>query len=78
MSSATKHQKNILGQIIVIPQVIAKFIKEARDELKKVKWPSREITIQYTIIVIVSSLVIGLVAGGVDYLLIRFIEKIIL
>lgn len=45
------------------------FIKEAREELSKVSWPSRETTIRYTVIVIVGSLVMGAIAGGMDYVL---------
>lgn len=45
------------------------FIKEAREELAKVSWPSRETTIRYTVIVIVGCLVVGGLVGGMDYLL---------
>lgn len=45
------------------------FIKEVREELAKVSWPSREMTIRYTIIVIVGCLVVGGIAGGMDYIL---------
>lgn len=45
------------------------FVKEAREELKKVSWPSRETTIRYTVIVIVGSLVVGLGVGAMDYIL---------
>ena len=42
------------------------FIREAREELKKVSWPTRQTTIRYTVIVIVMSLGVGLIAGGMD------------
>ena len=45
------------------------FITEVREELKKVSWPSREMTIRYTIIVIVGCLLVGAIAGGMDYIL---------
>lgn len=45
------------------------FIKEAREELAKVSWPSRETTVRYTVIVIVGSLLVGGIAGGMDYIL---------
>ncbi len=50
------------------------FMKEARDELRKVSWPSRPTTIRYTIIVIVSSLVIG----GIDYGFTSIVKNFIL
>ncbi len=45
------------------------FVREAREELAKVSWPSRETTLRYTIIVIVGSLGGGIIAGGMDYVL---------
>lgn len=45
------------------------FIKEAREELGKVSWPSRETTIRYTVIVIVMSIAMGAITGLMDYLL---------
>ncbi|MEK7556814.1 MAG: preprotein translocase subunit SecE, partial [Patescibacteria group bacterium] len=33
------------------------YIKESRDELRKVTWPSRQTTVRYTLIVIGASLV---------------------
>jgi len=60
------------------PSNIFKFIKESRDELKKVSWPSRQTTIRYTVIVIVSSLVVGAVTGGFDYILTIVLQNIIL
>lgn len=60
------------------PSNIFKFIKESRDELKKVTWPSRETTIRYTVIVVVSSLVVGMVTGAFDYLLTLALEKLVL
>ncbi len=47
---------------------IINFVKEARVELKKVSWPSREQTIKYTIIVIGVSLATALFLGVLDLL----------
>lgn len=44
------------------------FIKESRDEIRKVSWPSRQTTIRYTLIVVGACVVIGLVIGGLDFL----------
>lgn len=48
------------------------FLKEVREELSKVVWPSREQTIRYTILVIIVSVVVGLFLGGLDYILTLF------
>ena len=53
------------------------FFREAREELKKVAWPSRRDTLRYTGIVIVASVVVGMVIGGFDYILQQFIQRAI-
>ena len=60
------------------PQKAITFIREAREELKKVQWPSRDITIRYTIIVVVSSVAVGFIIGGIDYLLTLIVERYVL
>ena len=47
---------------------IVTFLKEARIELKKVTWPSREDTVRYTLAVIVVSIALAVYLGGMDYL----------
>ena len=44
------------------------FIKEARIELKKVTWPTRQQTLRYTVAVIAMSLVVAAFLGGLDML----------
>lgn len=48
---------------------IFNFLKEVREELNKVAWPTREQTIRYTVLVIVIAVVTGLFLGGLDYIL---------
>ncbi|MBI2019514.1 preprotein translocase subunit SecE [Candidatus Daviesbacteria bacterium] len=45
------------------------FLKEVKEELAKVAWPSREQTIRYTILVIIVAGAVGLFLGGLDYIL---------
>lgn len=65
-------------KITKLPFWVFEFIKEAREELKKVSWPTRETTIRYTIIVIAASAVVGIVIGGMDYILSLILEAFIL
>lgn len=51
-----------------MPNIIG-FLKEVREELGKVVWPSREQTIRYTVLVIIVAATVGLLLGGLDYLL---------
>lgn len=46
---------------------IAQFFKDAKAELMKVNWPSREQTINYTLIVIGISIALAVFLGGWDY-----------
>lgn len=47
-----------------------RFSKEARTELRKVHWPSRQETIQTTLMVVVMVVLVGLFLWGVDALFI--------
>lgn len=76
--SKKKNKKHApLSKLTSFPSTIMTFMKEARDELKKVTWPTRQTTIRYTIIVIIASLGVGLVIGGIDYLFQLGLESII-
>lgn len=77
MSKKKPKPINPLPGIFNAPMAIWKFIGEAREELKKVSWPTRQVTIRYTGIVIVSSLAVGLVIGGIDYLFTLALEAVI-
>jgi len=45
---------------------VGKFFREIKTELRKVVWPNRKELINYTIIVIVISLIVALFIGLVD------------
>lgn len=53
------------------------FLREVRTELNKTSFPTRAITVRYTLIVIAFSLAIALFLGGLDlvfsYLLTKFV-----
>jgi preprotein translocase subunit SecE len=53
------------------------FLRETRDELKKVVWPSRQEVIRLTFVVIVASLLVGLFLGGLDFIFVKLIGLII-
>ena len=54
-----------------------KFLGEVRNELAKVVWPTRAETIQYTLIVIVFSVVVAFVLGAFDYGLLKLFERLL-
>lgn len=53
------------------------FLRETRDELKKVVWPTRQETIRLTMVVIVVSLLVGLFLGGLDFAFVKIIGIIV-
>jgi preprotein translocase subunit SecE len=55
---------------------IIKFFKESFGELKKVTWPSREEVTSSTKVVLVSTILIAIALGLVDYLIFRGIDLI--
>ena len=50
------------------------FIKEAKNELTKVVWPSRRDTIRMTLGVIAISLAFAAILGAADFGLVKLIE----
>lgn len=53
------------------------YIKESYAEMKKVTWPTKKETYNYTLLVIGISLVIAVFLGGLDYIFNLALELII-
>jgi preprotein translocase subunit SecE len=53
------------------------FLKEVRDELKKVVWPTRAEVIRLTGVVIVISIAVGIFLGGTDFILTKLVGLLI-
>lgn len=56
---------------------VVTYIKESKDELKKVVWPSRKETIKYTVLVIGISFGVAFFLGALDFGLNIVLEKVI-
>ncbi len=54
-----------------------KYFREVREELVKVEWPTRQQTLQKTILVIGSSVVVGLYIGALDFIFTKLSQLII-
>ena len=65
--------RGILGQIDKARQ----FLREAKMELKKVKWPTKKELLASTAVVIFLTLVMALYFGLVDFCLIKIIKGIV-
>lgn len=45
------------------------FLKEVRQELRKVNWPSRNETVSYSMVVLVTTAALTTIVWGVDWLI---------
>jgi preprotein translocase subunit SecE len=54
-------------------QNVFSFAKESRTEVRKVVWPTRQETLQTTIIVIIATLIMSLILWGLDGILVRIV-----
>lgn len=52
------------------------FIRETMAEIRKVIWPDRETTRNLTLVVIAVSVVLGIMLGGIDYVLFQLFEAL--
>lgn len=56
---------------------IISYIQEVISETKNVKWPTRKQVINYTLVVVVVSIILALYVGGLDALFAKLLSKII-
>ena len=56
---------------------IAQFVREAKIELKKVNWPTRQQTINYTLLVVAMSVAVAIFLGGLDLGFSRMLQVLI-
>ena len=54
---------------------VRRFIRESWSEIQKVIWPDRETTRNLTLVVIAVSIVLGILLGGIDYVLFQFSRR---
>lgn len=55
----------------------AAYLRESKEELEKVTWPSRKETIRYSALVIAVSIVMGAFFAGLDWALNLGLEQLI-
>jgi preprotein translocase subunit SecE len=55
---------------------VRKFVRETMAEIKKVNWPDRETTRNLTLVVVAVSVALGLILGGLDYVLFQIFEAL--
>lgn len=56
---------------------LIRYLRESKEEMKKVTWPSKQEITRYTVLVIVLSLIVAAFFGGLDWLLNLGLEELI-
>ncbi|MCL5435572.1 MAG: preprotein translocase subunit SecE [Patescibacteria group bacterium] len=59
-----------------MPQIL-QFLKEVKNEMVKVVWPSRRETVKMTVIVVVFSVAVSVFLGAIDYGLTKVLELVL-
>jgi len=59
------------------PTKIINFLKEVREEMGKVTWPTRNQTIKMSLLVVAVSIIFGVFLGSLDFLLTKVLTIII-
>ncbi len=52
------------------------FLREVRQELKRVNWPTRQELVAYTVVVLVAVIVLTTFVYGLDYVFSKFVLKV--
>jgi preprotein translocase subunit SecE len=53
------------------------FLRQVQTELKLVNWPTKQQTVNYTMMVIVVSVIVGAYLGGLDYLFAQLLSVLL-
>ncbi len=56
---------------------IISYLRQSRQELQKVIWPSRQTTINHTLMVVAFSLGMAAVLGAMDYVFVQLINLLL-
>lgn len=54
-----------------------RFLREVKEELNKVTWPTKAETVKLTLIVLAVSVLVGAFIGGLDFIFTKVTETII-
>lgn len=64
-------------KIVNLPQKLIIYLKEVYLETKKVNWPTRQQTLNYTLIVIALSTAVAIFLGTIDFIFTTLLNKFI-
>lgn len=56
---------------------VTNYFRTAYEEMRKVTWPSKKETYNYTVLVIAASIAMALFLGGLDFVFARGLEQLL-
>ena len=74
---AVGNKEGVGFSVLKYIKIAVRFLKEAKMELKRVKWPTRKELLTSTAVVIVLTLIVAFYLGLVDFGLIKMIKVIV-
>jgi len=72
-----KQKFNLWTFLKNIPKKVAKFFKNVVHELKRVTWPSRKALFTYTLVVLVTIAIFGVLLGLYDFVFLQLVELLV-
>ncbi len=57
-----------------LPKKVAKFFRDVLHELKRVTWPNRKALLTYTLVVLATIAIFGVILGLYDFIFLQLVE----
>ena len=60
-----------------LPKKVAKFLRNVVHELKRVTWPTRKALLTYTVVVLITIFIFGVLLGLYDFIFLQLVELLV-
>lgn len=60
-----------------LPKKVAKFFRNVVHELRRVTWPTRKALFTYTVVVLVTIVIFGIILGLYDFIFLQLVELLV-
>ena len=72
-----KQKFNLWTFLKNLPKKITRFLRNVVHELKRVTWPSRKALLTYTLVVLVTIAIFGVILGLYDFIFLQLVELLV-
>lgn len=76
-SQKPKQKFNIWTFLKNLPKKVAKFLRNVVHELRRVTWPTRKALLTYTLVVLVTIVIFGVLLGLYDFIFLQLVELLV-